>query len=250
MIPYINYTEKELQDDILMLQENQKWSVKKCKVSNHFFQRQRMTTISHNGYSPEYLYEKNKIKMDTFIDKRKGIPLTSVEFLTKACAQFPSSIAISVYRKYQVKHVFDPYAGWGDRCLASMICNIKYTGCDTNLNLIEPYRLMIEYIKPLQIPIIHFVKSESVQISDDTDLIFTSPPFYHKKNNKITERYPYCETDYDTFMRESLIPLFKNRIRKILHLPLNMYANICEHVRPADSQMTFGRNQILYEWTT
>jgi hypothetical protein len=46
--------------------------------------------------------------------------------------QFPPYVAGMVYRYFNAKNVFDPYTGWGDRCLGEMVLGINYIGCDSN----------------------------------------------------------------------------------------------------------------------
>lgn len=90
--------------------------------------------------------------------------------------------------KPELKTVFDPCAGWGGRLLGCSYMNIDYIGVDTNSNLIEPYKYMIETIQ--------YVKKNNCSytfINDDCmtiDLeqfrtkgllqcIITSPPYFN-----------------------------------------------------------------------
>ena len=256
MYPFRQHTTEELHNDLLLLRSNLRKEQKRLKVlkcgyigSNNYFQYERMATKPQNGRAPLDQFKQKGDRLMDYIKKHKRDPFSTLSFLTKACAQFPSSIAGQVYKLYNASFIFDPYAGWGDRLFAAMALDISYVGCDSNINLKEPYEKMIECFSDLitHQPIIHFAKSESINIPIETDLIFSSPPFFYKK--MIVESYNDCETDYNTFLKDSLVVLFeKGRGKRIvLHLPQEMYSDLACLVGDCSEEVWFGRN-CLYSW--
>lgn len=94
-------------------------------------------------------------------------------------AIFKPIIAVSIYKKYNPISILDPCAGWGGRMLGANALNIKYTGIDTNTNLIEPYNQMISKLNSSLITML-WNDCLSVDYSKiDYDMVFTSPPYYN-----------------------------------------------------------------------
>ena len=50
-------------------------------------------------------------------------------------AQFPPFLAGQIYKYFDATNILDPYAGWGDRCIAAMALDINYIGIDSNTHL-------------------------------------------------------------------------------------------------------------------
>ena len=92
-----------------------------------------------------------------------------------------------------------------------------------------------------------FKRSEDVDISKlNFDFVLTSPPHWnfkgverfwtYKDEEMLRENYHNCETDYKTFLEESLIPIVKKCKRKsktmwvCLHIPHKMYKDIIPYV--------------------
>uniref|UniRef100_A0A0G4HFA4 Uncharacterized protein n=1 Tax=Chromera velia CCMP2878 TaxID=1169474 RepID=A0A0G4HFA4_9ALVE len=58
-------------------------------------------------------------------------------------AQFPPATAAGIYSLLQAKGVFDPYAGWGDRCVAALARGVSYFGVDRNADLVPAYESLL-----------------------------------------------------------------------------------------------------------
>ena len=94
--------------------------------------------------------------------------------------------------------MLDPFARWGDRCIAAMTMNIDYTGCDSNDRVEGAYNNMIEFFKSFghsnSTVKIHITKCELlIQTLNERrfDLLFSSPPFFSR--HKLTELYHNTE---------------------------------------------------------
>ncbi len=155
---------------------------------------------------------------------------TYVQFLTHAPAQFAPNQAIWFYKTFNATHIFDPFAGWGDRCIAAMAAGVSYTGCDTNKNLKAPFRNMINFFKPQSRALygnLQFtfksVSARKVDIdSIPFDFVFSSPPFWDEKEKAVEIYNDQSISEKEKFMDEVLAPLIK-KCRK--RAPVCLYMN-------------------------
>jgi len=101
----------------------------------------------------------------------------------RECNNFRVTVAISILR-YLIKifglkdpSILDPSAGWGDRELAAIALNLRYTGVDPNPALADGYRRMAQSYSNRTIEVFtdDFLK---VTLKDKFDIVITSPPFY------------------------------------------------------------------------
>tara|TARA_R110001606_G_scaffold116820_1_gene246019 strand:- start:38 stop:901 length:864 start_codon:yes stop_codon:yes gene_type:complete len=190
--------------------------------TDKFFQYERLNTCSNTNMSCVEYWFKRKAKILQYWNKRnKNDDLFgTIVFLKRAPSHFSPHVAGMVYKYFKAKCVYDPYAGWGDRCLAAMALGIKYIGVDSNPNLENCYNNLINFFN---IPNIKFIsgKSENVLLNCNPDLIFSSPPFW-TENQKILELYNNCEQNIDTFINKSIKVLFNRYLNKI---PIALYIN-------------------------
>lgn len=258
-IPYRVADVETLVDEFYKLKRSKglklTWSVVGYKCSNLFFQYARMSSGSrwHIFRTPVEYWEQNKDKILSFHQspKSEGDLFASWNFLSKSASQFPPSVALKIYKRLGATSVLDPYSGWGDRCLAAMALGVDYIGIDSNKELVVPYKKMIETYKSHTKSKVVFIndRCEHVDLSDYRfDLVFTSPPFWYD-NKKMFEKYSGCETDYDKFMNESLIPMmgtFKSLNKRVcLYIPQNMADDLMKLFGDVSDILTFRRNSGL-----
>ncbi len=166
---------------------------------------------------------------------------------------FKSSTAKYIYKKFNAKNVLDPTAGWGGRMLAAMSLGINYTGYDTNVNMIDAYKKMMDIHYPMvQAEVIEgafstkgYYKKYESRVSpnyhnfrmkmnwknclelegdfteNDYDLVLTSPPY---GNMELYEHMTPWKTDNEYFT-EFLVPLM-NKLFAETNCP------ICINVSP------------------
>ena len=204
--------------------------------SNFFFQFERLKTASLGNLSC-YEYWKNPKNRDKIISFNKSLNrnteyVQNITFFNHAPSQFSVFLAGMIYKYFDSKKVFDPYAGWGDRCLAAMALNIDYTGIDCNKNLYSPFEKMIKTYPTKSDITIYINKSENTNISKiNFDLVLTSPPFW--KNGKLLEEYCNTEEDYNTFL-DSFIFVIKECLKKpawvCLYIPKDMYKDVVKYI--------------------
>ena len=96
---------------------------------------------------------------------------------------FPSVVAIAVYKLFNAKKILDMSSGWGDRLLAAIVHDERYNieyyyGVDPNKCLFDGYKSIIKLSRnPQKFVLINDV-FENVKIDAKFDLMFSSPPYF------------------------------------------------------------------------
>jgi DNA modification methylase len=163
--------------------------------------------------------------------------------MKRAPAHFSPYIAGMIYKYFSASSVLDPYAGWGDRCLAAMALDIEYIGIDSNKNLSNCFAGLINTFPHTSLVKFISGKCEDHINTIDTnqiDLIFSSPPFW---DNRMVEMYPDCETDFEVFLNNSLFKLFDRFIHTItiaLYINEYMYNVLALKYGSASEILQFG----------
>lgn len=89
---------------------------------------------------------------------------------------FNSSLMRQVIEKYNVKSVYDPCAGWGERMMTCGKLGVLYEGCDINSELFEGYEKIAKLIDGFK-PVLHNNDSANQLVVSDADAIITCPPY-------------------------------------------------------------------------
>lgn len=89
---------------------------------------------------------------------------------------FNSALMRQVIEKYNVKSVYDPCAGWGERMMTCGKLGVSYEGCDINSELFEGYAKLAELIDGFK-PVLHNNDSANQLVTGDADAIITCPPY-------------------------------------------------------------------------
>ena len=114
--------------------------------------------------------------------------------------------SIYLYTRFGATKVLDPTAGWGGRAIGALLCGIKYTGIDTNMDLKESYDQMLDGKKGITMIWKNCLDVDFSNI--DYDFVLTSPPYAN------TEIYQHMTPwkDSDDFHTNFLIPLINKCI--------------------------------------
>ena len=276
MFPWREYNENDLIIEFKKLQALKNMDLSEFHLSsnigkicsNYFFQYVRMNTRTNRRCLSCVEYWKNDInKIMKYYDSHPINDLFgTIVFLNKSPSQFSIITSCWIYKFFNVNTVFDPFSGWGDRCIASMSMNVDYTGCDSNEKLEYCYHKMIDLYKRHSNSNvkIYITKCElMIQELNDShfDMLFSSPPFFH--NHRLTEIYDNAEIDEKKFIEKCLVPImdygFSHCNYICLNLPEEMYNILTKKVKPANIIINFGKgrsydikniihNNLLYCW--
>lgn len=169
-----------------------------------------MNTISERKSAVSYwIVNKEQLKKSMQTYKKSLYDL--VTHVTHPPCQFPLHVAGVVYKYLKATHVFDPFAGWGDRCLAAMSMGIDYTGVDSNLSLKQAYDKLTTTYRSESDVVMYYRPIET--LFNDAhllikDIVFTSPPFFRRnKKYEVYHNMPEYESESE-FINMCLIPLF------------------------------------------
>lgn len=89
---------------------------------------------------------------------------------------FNSSLMRQVVEKYNVKSVYDPCAGWGERMMTCGKLGVKYEGCDINSELFDGYKKLYGLIDGFK-PVLHNNDSANQLVTGVADAVITCPPY-------------------------------------------------------------------------
>lgn len=236
---------KEVGNDIDLSRENvtfeRDWDYFKISdgISSHFTEEVRMKCNFNGEISPFSWWEANKKK---YKGSKKDIA-NKREFVyskTKECNSFNPAFMIYVFKKLFPESslsslkVLDPSSGWGDRMLASAAMNVRvYDGFDPNLNLLNPYKEIIDFIGNVSntscsikhIPFEDAIFEKEVMKYSDLiniiqenhyDVAFTSPPYfslevYSEESTQSSSRYK----TYDDWLHFMYTPYLRNCLRAV-----------------------------------
>ena len=230
------------------------FSVVGFKCTDVFFQYERMLTPGVGRPSTVEYWRRSKDKVKDF-SKRLGQDLfRTVNYFNHAPSHFPLMTAAKLYLYFGASVVFDPYAGWGDRCLAAMSVGVDYIGVEKNPNLEEPFKkLKARYPSTSNVRVLTGPCEEVDFDGIDFDFVLTSPPFW--KRGKMIERYNDNEVSYSDFM-ESFIPVMERCVMKAacvcIYMPRGMYEDTASTLGPCDVELTARFNnrsvEVIYCW--
>lgn len=303
--PWRTYTKKELDDDFQKLRQRiiedpitPSTPIKRplvgYKCTNAFFQKERLRVRSQNKPSAIDYWKKNH-KYVTRYNSNNDM-FGRVVFLSFAPSEFSAYAAGGVYAYFmrllgktpETFTVQDFYSGWGNRMLGAMALGVRYIGCDANTRLEKAYEKLAAFGKdhianqpyePQTVlqknkltpsraggTALYFQKSETLPKSlipaKGVDIVFSSPPFF---DENLVEEYPGTESDYEIFMRTSLVPIMKRclaaKIWVCLYIPTNMYNDLKKEFGSAKKKFKFvakmnnlngaySNSNIIYCWKT
>ena len=179
-------------------------------------------------------------------DRRKGLehlyPVDIYEafrFLKGSVNTFKPAIVQYYIKKFNATKYLDPCAGWGGRYLGCRSLGIKYTGCDTNLNLRPKYEEMIKLIEPHQT----LEQNDEGFYTDNTRMIFNDffkvEPSYYGEYDFVLTSPPYSNTEQyngmeefnaiNNYYNDFLIPLINKLLENIL-VGGTVCINISNHI--------------------
>jgi tRNA1(Val) A37 N6-methylase TrmN6 len=129
---------------------------------------------------------------------------------------------MTLYKLFNAKIILDPSAGWGDRLISAIGCDVdKYVGVDPNPDMQPCYQKMIDTL-------VDNDKKENFTVIEDGfeyaeipklnyDLVFTSPPFFDMEKYSSSSKDSYNaynneESWFNDFLKVLIKKSFDNLI--------------------------------------
>ena len=175
---------------------------------------------------------------------------------------FKPTIAKYIYCKYGAKNILDFSAGWGGRLVGAMVLpNVKYIGIDTNTELKDGYKYLIDLLSAKSRVKMIWKDSSKVDYSKlKYDFVFTSPPYYTiEKYNNMPDYKNKVEFN-EKFWYPTITKVWKNLDKNgkmLLNMPVEMYEDTIKILGKADEfiplfkssrKPEFTKNEYIYLW--
>ena len=212
------------------------------KASDYFHQVERWKCDATGYPSPQKTWETERFRLTLFKAlfslKVKEINPTVLRNLISLrkyiAAQFRPSAAKTIYEVYKPETVLDFSMGWGDRLLAAHASRYvkRYVGIDPNINLFEGYNKQVRTYDCIWGKIKEFelhcgrAEDENLQLGDQFDMIFTSPPYFDKEKYDQSEQQSYkMYKGFDSWMKNFLckaIEIHSKSLKSGGHLIINV----------------------------
>lgn len=219
-------------------------------IVNFFTLKERLNTIGNHHINffqfldrlPEY---ENKKYIQKMVKYYKTTPekrnTSEIKMWYRIFSLYFGSInifkpltAINIYNKFECSKILDPTMGWGGRLVGACVLNKKeYIGIDSNKNLREPYKQMVNFLSKYSKTKIKLFFCDSLNIDYsllDYDMVFTSPPYYNKEIYTSMKIYKTKEEWEQNFY----YPLFNKTYFSLkrggffcLNIPIEIYEKVC-----------------------
>lgn len=157
---------KDAQRKVFYKRELELWN-------NNPLRRGKWGTVQAFLYANRYKYL-NKLPYE--LTDRMLLRAFRISGLHMGYTSFNSSLMRQVIDKYNVKSVYDPCAGWGERMMTCGKLGVSYEGCDINSELFDGYKKLYELIDGFK-PVLHNNDSANQLVVSDADAIITCPPY-------------------------------------------------------------------------
>jgi len=211
------------------------------KASDYFHQVQRWKCDATGYPSPQKTWETERFRLTLFkalfslkVTEINPTVLRNLISLRKyIAAQFRPSAAKYIYDYFQAETVLDFSMGWGDRILGAHTSEYvkKYVGFDPNLSLIEGYVKQITQYQQIGTPMkfkLHpwCAENPNIQLQDEFDLVFTSPPYFDKEKYDQSDQQSYIKyKGFESWMQNFLFKSIELRTENLKsggHLVINI----------------------------
>ena len=169
------FTQKPLKDtSIISLRERYRLI---NRITDYFSETCRVKCSFNNNLPPLEKFKTLDLKLAKTYEKIDQQLYKNL----KSCNNFNLTIVVTILKHFKPKRFFDPSAGWGDRMIGSMACDVEYLGVDPSYCMAPKYREMVEFLKPGERIKYRVIRSriEDLRMDSETfDFVFTSPPFF------------------------------------------------------------------------
>jgi len=211
------------------------------KASDYFHQEERWKCDATGYPSAQKTWDNERFRLTLFkalfshnVKEINPTVLRNIISLRKyIAAQFRPSAAKAIYDYFKAETVLDFSMGWGDRILGAHASKYvkKYVGFDPNHDLYKGYIEQIKYYQKIGVPMkfkLHpwCAEEPDIQLEDEFDLIFTSPPYFDKEkyNQSPLQSYKMYKK-FDDWMEKFLFKTIELRTANLKsggHLVINV----------------------------
>lgn len=201
------------------------------KASDYFHQVERWKCDATGYPSPQKTWETERFRLTLFkalfslkVKEINPTVLRNIISLRKyIAAQFRPSAAKYIYDYFKAETVLDFSMGWGDRILGAHVSEYvkKYVGFDPNINLINGYFKQIQHYQNIGKKMsfsLHpwCAENENIELKDNFDLVFTSPPYFDKEKYDQSPQQSYIKyKEFPSWMNNFLFKTIELRTKNL-----------------------------------
>lgn len=129
----------------------------------------------------------------------------SIAGLYRGYSVFDNTGMVDLIKRYDVKSIYDPCAGWGERLLTSGLLGVKYHGCDINMRLFGGYDSLINHYN-LQNCTTHLGDSSIYDMrKHNHDCVFTCPPYESVEHYTMVGAENFSHEDFLKWWKEVVL---------------------------------------------
>lgn len=231
------YTSQRIDKCITKLKENPLDLHSAKIILYYYFLDERLNTIM-KGVSFYDFYETfDKVSMPSLLKtfekmRYKNSPSGIYQIYSYyhgRCSPFKISTAYSLIQKYanDKETVLDPCAGFGGRCVATILHNKKYLGFDLNDRLQPAYKKLLSHF-PNHNCEINYIDALTVDYTKyKYDCIITSPPYWNIELYNNTDKR--CKADWIIWYKTLFTDIYNNLMDNgimILSINQDMYNKV------------------------
>jgi hypothetical protein len=248
------------------------------QIADRFTGAERLMTRGFRGGNfPDFCskYAKGEIEWPSVLKCIREYPKQSLLHALKYAfnlyfgyiGNFAMWNAVNFYKKYKPKIVLDPTAGFGNRLVAAAATGVeRYIGIDSNKNLEEPYKGLVEFLSNKSDTKVQMIINNSLNVDYTQltyDCVFTSLPYYTVENYNHMHNYgtkqQWNDDFYKPLIRKTYDSLAPNGVYA-LNVPGPIYESCCvpilgqclERIPLAKKQRKEGKGgdygEFIYVW--
>ena len=185
------------------------------KTSNHYHWMARMACDSAASPSPIRSWYTDKfragLEASIYYEKSHASALALRKYIP---AQFRPSAAKALIDHFNVKTLYDPCGGGGDRLVAAQACGIEYHCRDVNPLVFSGYAAQQqEYGGNVSFELKG--AETDAPIEDYFDMVFTSPPYYKIEKYQGDEQSHIKYKHFDDWIEYFLLPMLENSLKAL-----------------------------------
>lgn len=172
--------------------------------------------VLRHGTLQARLYENRYKYLGKLPDELSDVEILrglSISGLYRGYSVFDNTGMVDLIKRYDVKSIYDPCAGWGERLLTSGLLGVKYHGCDINAKLFDGYDSLINYYH-LQNCHMHLGDSSMYDMrKHNHDCVFTCPPYESVEHYTTVGAENFSHEDFLKWWKEVVLYSISDTIR-------------------------------------
>lgn len=119
-------------------------------------------------------------KLPDELTNREILRGLNISGMVRAYSHFDNSGMVEFLQDYDIKSLYDPCAGWGERMLTCMVSGVEYAGTDINRASVDAHMLLLDKYREYAFGNAYVALGDSAErdmTSGTHEAVFTCPPY-------------------------------------------------------------------------